>query len=154
MGPIVCATRGGEAGRRTQERAIDLAREQGRALVFLAVFDPCSVGHLNDDLSRAVEQEQRWLGRALLGIARARARRRGVTARSVVRCGPVLETIEAYLKEVDAAVLIIGEPKVDSALAAFQPGRVQQFAEQIGQDTGVEVVVVTPEPWFTELPGR
>lgn len=145
MGPIVCATRGGEAGRRTQEWAIELAKEQGQELVFLAVFDPCSLGHLNDRLAVAVEQEQRWLGRALLGIARARARRRGVAAGTVVRCGPVLETIEAYLREVGASVLIIGEPKVDSALSAFHPGRVQQFADRVRQDTGVEVVVVTPE---------
>lgn len=146
MGPIVCATRGGEAGRRTQERAIELAKEQGRELVFLAVFDPCSLGHLNDRLTVAVEEEQRWLGRALLGIARARARRCDVVAETVVRCGPVLETIEAYLREVDASALIIGEPKVDSALAAFQPGRVHHFAERVRQDTGVGVVVVTPEP--------
>ena len=145
MGPIICATRGGEAGRRTQEWAIDLAQEQGQELIFLAVFDPCSLGHLNDRLTVAVEQEQRWLGRALLGIARARARRRGVIAGTEVRCGPVLETIESYLREVDASTLIIGEPKVDSALAAFQPGRVHDFARQVKQDTGVEVVVVTPE---------
>jgi len=145
MGPVVCATRGGEAGRRTQEQAVELAREQGRELIFLAVFDPCSLGHLSDRLSVAVEREQRWLGRALLSIARARARRRGVTVRAVVRCGPVLEAIEAYLREADASVLIIGEPKVDSALSAFQPGRVHNFAERVRQDTGVEVVVVSPE---------
>lgn len=144
MGPIVCATRGGEAGRRTQESAIELAKEKGQELVFLAVFDHCSVGHLSERLAVAVEEEQRWLGRALLGIARARAKRRGVVAGAVVRCGPVLETIEAFLREVAASVLIIGESKVDSALSAFQPGWVHHFAGRIEQDTGVEVVVVVP----------
>ena len=145
MGPIVCATRGGEAGRRTQEWAIGLAREQGKDLIFLAVFDPCFAGDLNDQLSMAVQQEQKWLGRALLGIARARAQQEGLDAGAVVRCGPILETIEAYLREVDASALIIGESKVDSALAAFQPGRVHHFAERVRQDTGVAVFVVTPE---------
>jgi nucleotide-binding universal stress UspA family protein len=144
MGPIVCATRGGEAGRRTQERAIDLAKQRGQDLVLLAVFDPCVAPHLNDQLSAAVQKEQRWLGRALLGIARTRARRAGVEVDTVVRCGPILETIEAYLREVNAAALIIGQPKVDSALAAFRPDRVHRFAEQIRQDTGTEVIVVTP----------
>lgn len=145
MGPIVCATRGGEAGRRTQERAIALAKERDRKLIFVAVFDPCFAGDLSDELAVAVQQEQMWLGRALLGIARARARKAGVEAGTVVRCGPILETIEAYLREVGAAMLIIGEPKVGSALAAFQPGLVQSFAQQVRQDTSVEVIVVTPE---------
>ena len=33
MGLIVCATRGGEAGRRTQERAIALAKEGGLGVI-------------------------------------------------------------------------------------------------------------------------
>lgn len=144
VGPIVCATRGGEAGRRTQEWAIELAKQRGQELVFLAVFDPCVAPHLNDKQSAAVQKEQRWLGRALLGIAQARARKDGVEAGAVVRCGPVLETIEAYLEEVGASALILGQPKLDSALAAFRPDRVHHFAECIEQDTGVEVIVVTP----------
>lgn len=145
MGPIVCATRGGEAGRRTQEQAIELAKQRGQELVFLAVFDPCVAAHLSDELSVAVQKEQQWLGRALLGIARARARQEGLDVGTVVRCGPILETIEAYLREVEAAALIIGQPKVDSALAAFRPDRVHHFAERVRRDTGVEVVVVTPD---------
>ena len=144
MGPIVCATRGGEAGRRTQEWAIALAKERGGELVFLAVFDPCVASNLNEPQAAAVRKEQQWLGRALLGIAAARARKEGLEAETVVRCGPVLETIEAYLWEVGASALIIGQPKIDSALAAFRPGRVHDFAERVRRDTGVEVIVVTP----------
>jgi len=144
MGPLVCATRGGEAGRRTQERAIELTKERGGELVFLAVFDPCVASNLNEPQVTAVRKEQQWLGRVLLGIASARARKEGLEAGTVVRCGPILETIEAYLREVDASALIIGQPKVDSALAAFRPSRVHDFAERVRQDTGVEVIVVTP----------
>jgi nucleotide-binding universal stress UspA family protein len=145
MGPIVCATRGGEAGRRTQEKAIALAKERGVELVFLCVFDPSFAGKLTNALATAVEEEQRWLGRALLGIAQARAQKEGVDARTVVLCGPLLETIETYLRQVDASALVIGEPKIDSALAAFRPGKVQLFAERVGQSTEVESIVVVPE---------
>ena len=145
MGPIVCATRGGEAGRRTQERAIALAKERGAALVFMCVFDPSFAGPLNGTLTAAVEKEQHWLGRALLGIAQARAQREGVDAGTVVLSGPVLETIETYLRQVKASTLVIGEPKIDSALAAFRPGKVHHFAERVRQDTGVDVLVVSPE---------
>jgi nucleotide-binding universal stress UspA family protein len=145
MEPIVCATRGGEAGRRTQERAIALAKEQGAELVFLCVFDPDVGGSLSHALAEAVEKEQQWLGRTLLGIAQARAQKEGVNASAVVLSGPVLETIETYLRQVNASALIIGEPKKRSALATFRPGRVHHFAEQVRQDTGVHVIVVTPE---------
>lgn len=145
MGPIVCATRGGEAGRRTQEWAIAVAKEQGAELIFLCVFDPSFAGNSNEALAAAVVKEQQWLGRALLGIALTRAQGEGVAAGAEVRSGPVLDTIESFLLQVDAAALIIGEPKVRSALAAFRPGRVHQFAERIRQNTGVDVIVVTPE---------
>jgi nucleotide-binding universal stress UspA family protein len=145
MGPIVCATRGGEAGRRTQERAIALAQERGAELIFLCVFDPNSVGPLSEQLKAAVAAEQRWLGRALLGIAQARARRAGIEAEAVVRSGPVLETIERYLRQIGASALVIGEPKADSALATFHPNRVQHFAHQIVQGTETEAIVVIPE---------
>ncbi|MBC7251063.1 MAG: universal stress protein, partial [Anaerolineae bacterium] len=39
MTKILCATRGGEASRRTQERAIALARQHNAELIFLYVFD-------------------------------------------------------------------------------------------------------------------
>lgn len=145
MGPIVCATRGGEAGRRTQERAVALAKERAAKLIFLCVFDPSSVGNANEGLRAAMVKEQQWLGRALLGIAQARAQKEGVDAGTEVCSGPVLETIEEFLRNVDADALVIGEPKRHSALTAFQPGKVHQFAERIRHDTGVEVVVVTPE---------
>jgi len=145
MGPIVCATRGGEAGRRTQEWAIALAKEHEEELIFLCVFDPSFVGYSNEQLKAAVVQEQRWLGRALLGIALARAEREGVKAGAEVRSGPILETIEDFLRQVEAAALVIGEPKMDSALAAFDRGRVHVFAERVRQDTGVDVIGITPE---------
>jgi nucleotide-binding universal stress UspA family protein len=145
MGPIVCATRGGESSRRTQEQAVALAQEREAELVFLAVFDPCCAGDVGEPLAEAVEKEQRWLGRALLGAAQVRARRQGIDAAAVVLCGPILETIEGYLLEVNASALVLGEPKVDSALAAFHPSRVSHFAEQVRLDTEVEVIVVPPD---------
>jgi len=145
MGPIVCATRGGEAGRRTQERAIALAKERGTKLTFLCVFDPGFAGHLNSALSAAVAEEQQWLGRALMSVAQARAREQGVEAGAVVLSGAVLDAIEEYLCESDASTLVIGEPKIDSPLSAFQVDRVQSCAEHVEQNTGVQVIVVTPE---------
>jgi nucleotide-binding universal stress UspA family protein len=145
MGLIVCATRGGEAGRRTQERAIALAKERGDELVFLCVFDPAFAGNLSDALSEAVVHEQQWLGRTLMNVAQARARKQGVEAHAVVRRGPVADNIEEFVRESCASTLVIGEPKVDSALDTFRLDNVQSCAEQMVDKTGVDVVVVTPE---------
>jgi nucleotide-binding universal stress UspA family protein len=144
MGPIVCATRGGEASRRTQEQAIALAKERGDDLIFLCVFDPSFAGPLNDALAAALVEEQKWLGRALLGIAQARAREKKVVAQAEVRCGPVMASIEEYLSQVNADTLVIGASKANSSLASFDLSKVHDFAEKVQLDTGVEVVVVTP----------
>ena len=144
MGLIVCATRGGEAGRRTQEKAIALAKERGTELTFLCVFDPGSAGSLNSALSAAVAEEQQWLGRALVSVAQARAREQSVEAGAVVLSGVVLDSIEEFLCESGASTLVIGEPKIDSALSTFRHGTVQNCARHVEQNTSVEVVVVTP----------
>ncbi|HSR31820.1 MAG TPA: universal stress protein [Anaerolineae bacterium] len=145
MGLVVCATRGGEAGRRTQERAIALAKERGDELVFLCVFDPAFAGNLSDVLSEAVVQEQQWLGRTLMNVAQSRAWKQGVHASAVVRSGPVVENIEDFVRESCASTLVIGKPKVDSALGALKVDNVQSCADQMVDKTGIEVVVVTPE---------
>jgi nucleotide-binding universal stress UspA family protein len=145
MGLIVCATRGGEAGRRTQERAIALAKERGDELVFLCVFDPAFAGNLSPALSEAVVQEQEWLGRTLMNVALSRARKQGVDAYAVVRRGPVVDNIEDFVRESCASALVIGEPKVDSALGTFRLDNVQSCAEEMVDKTGIDVVVVTPE---------
>jgi nucleotide-binding universal stress UspA family protein len=142
---IVCATRGGEAGRRTQERAIALAKERGDELVFLCVFDPAFAGNLGDALSEAVVQEQGWLGRSLMNVAISRARKQGVDAHAVVRSGSVVENIEGFVRESCASTLVIGKPKVDSALGTFRLENVQSCADQMVDKTGIEVVVVAPE---------
>ena len=142
---IVCATRGGEASRRTQERAIALAKEQGAELVFLCAFDPGFAGSLNKVLAAAVAAEQQWLSRALMSAAQARAREQGVDAGVEVLSGAVLESIEDYLCESGASTLVIGEPKVDSPLSAFRVDMIQSCAEHVEQNTGVQVVVVAPD---------
>jgi nucleotide-binding universal stress UspA family protein len=145
MGAIVCATRGGEASRRTQERAIALAQERGAELIFLVIFDPSFAGSLNEALAAALVDEQKWLGRAMLGIAQARAREQGLDTQAVVQCGPVLESIEGYLRQVQAGTLVIGTSKTTAPAIAFHRSQVHDFARKVHQDTGVEVIVVVPD---------
>ncbi|MEA3339900.1 MAG: universal stress protein [Chloroflexota bacterium] len=50
MGKILCATRGGEASYRTQDAAIELAKERGDTLLFLYVVDL----HFLDTVTRII----------------------------------------------------------------------------------------------------
>jgi nucleotide-binding universal stress UspA family protein len=142
MGPIVCATRGGEASRRAQERAIALARDRGDPLIFLFVADTNFTHPANPDLARALVDEMEQLGRRLLRIAQARAQEQGIMAEMVVRRGSVRQTIEELLRERKASVLVLGAPRTDSEKQTFSPEEMPEFAQKISEDTGVEVIVV------------
>jgi len=143
MRPIVCATRGGQVSRRTQKRAIVLAKERDAELIFLCVVDPTFAGPVNESLAAALKDELKRLGRSLLSIAQTRAREQGVVTQAVTRCGPVWQNIEEYVREVDADTLVIGSPRTESTSQAFSPGDVHRFAETMLQSTDVEIVVVT-----------
>jgi nucleotide-binding universal stress UspA family protein len=143
MQPVVCATRGGEACRRTQERAIHLAKEKDAPLIFLYVADPDLVGPVSEPLEEALRQETARLGRALLRVAQERARKQGLTAQAVVIHGPVQQSIQDYLQQVEADTLVLGAPRVGAAPQVFTAEGIEDFAEAVRQETEVEVIVVT-----------
>jgi len=142
MRPIVCATRGGEASRRSQERAIALARERGEPLIFLFVVDTNFAHPANQALAEALADELERLGRSLLCIAQARAGEQGIAAEMVVRHGGVRQAIQDFLREVNAGTLVLGAPVTGSEKRMFAPGELPQFARQISLTTGVEVILV------------
>jgi nucleotide-binding universal stress UspA family protein len=143
MRPIVCATQGGEVSRRTQEKAIALAQEQGAELIFLYVADLSSVGPVADSLIEVLKDEMARLGRALLRIAQGRAHKQGLTAQAVVVHGPLQQSIIDYLRQVEASVLVIGTPRTGAVSQSFSLEGIQRFAQSVRQETGVEVMVVT-----------
>jgi len=142
MGPIVCATRGGAASRRTQERAIQLAQESGAPLIFLFVADASGAGQLESPLAEAVADELVQLGQRLLAIARERAAGQGVTAQTAVRVGRVKEAVEEFLREVGASQLVVGTSNPACEPQTLFLGEVASFAEYIQAATGVPVIVV------------
>ena len=142
MGPVVCITCGGEASRRTQERAIELACEREAALIFLFVADPGFARPVDEKLAAALADELERLGNELLCIARSRAREHKVDADVVVRHGPARQTLEDFLREVNASALVLGVPHTDLGAQAFASGRVPQFVQEIRSTNGVEVLLV------------
>jgi nucleotide-binding universal stress UspA family protein len=142
VGPIVCATRGGEASRRTQEKACALAAEREERLIFLYVVDPSFAEGVAGEMTEALTAELRILGRSLLRLAQHRARERDLRPEVIIREGPIRETIEAFLQEVQASTLIIGAPRSEEEPATFEPDQLSAFAKEIEQATGATVIVV------------
>lgn len=142
MSRIVCATRGGEASRRAQERAISLAKERSAELIFLYVTDPSACGQVSAEMAETLKDELNRIGRSLLHIAHARALDQGVETKMVTRCGPVRQTIRDFVLEVRADVLVIGAPRPFAEGRVFDEEEIRPFAEELARTTGVEVVVV------------
>ena len=145
MQPIVCATRGGEASRRTQDRAVALAKERRAQLVFLYVADCGIAGPVDPSLAATVTDELMRLGRSLVSIAQVRAQEQRVDAQVVVLCGEVRKSIQDFLRQVGAGTLVIGKSRPASGQEAPDRVSAEEFADAIHQATGVEVIVITPD---------
>jgi nucleotide-binding universal stress UspA family protein len=145
VGPIVCATHGGEASRRTRERAIQLAKESGAELIFLYVVDPSFAQDTDEAMQAAIADELNRLGRSLLGIARAQAEKEGVRTRAVVKLGPIQETIKDYLRQVNASRLVIGAAKPSERAPTFDAAKMEGFAGVVQNELNIEVVTVKEE---------
>ena len=143
MRPIVCATRGGQASRRTQEQAIKLAKERDTKLIFLCVTDPSFEEPADDALAEALADELRRLGKSLIHIAQTRAREQGVDAEAVVQCGSVCQKIEDFLEEVNAEALVIGSPQEDVPIRPFGTDEMNDLISSLKEKEDIEVIVVS-----------
>ena len=144
MNRIVCATRGGEGSRAAQVAAIQRAKAENKRLTFLFVTDPASLGHVDELLLMAVQEELHWMGQTLLSIARRRAHLAGQEAEVVVRVGEVAVEIVDYLKEYKPDLLFLGAPRGTTA-NVFGDDAIERFAHAVQTDTNVPVEIIRPE---------
>lgn len=140
---IVCMIRGGASGRHVQEYGIRLAKEQGTRLVYLHVVDIVSLGLKNPGLLDAAHEEMTWLAWVTLGLAYRRARSAGVDIERVVRYGRLFDSTVEYLNEHPAQRILMGSPHPDVDNYEERLAKIQQFAHQLEEKTGVVVEIVT-----------
>ena len=140
MGKIVCATRGGEAGYRTQDRAIALARERGDTLVFLYVIDTHFLDKTAAPIVVDVGNELNRLGEFILAVARDRAEKQGVAVETICRRGQVREEIKSVAAEEAADMVVLGRPTGETD--AFALEELRAFADEIEAETGSQVEIV------------
>ncbi|HOG46243.1 MAG TPA: monovalent cation/H(+) antiporter subunit G [Anaerolineae bacterium] len=138
---VVCATRGGPASERVHERAIELAQERQGVLVFLHVVDTAELSALGPAHASAVTREMRTLAQAILRTAQAQARAAGVQARAELREGEVSRTLQAFVHEVGADVLVVGYPHTAPGNEHEAEGRLWRLLGGLQEQGNVRLVV-------------
>ena len=144
LGPIVCATRGGEGSWAVQLLAIQRATESKRPLIFLFVADPTNLQPYDAILKTAVESELIWMGETLLRIAQLRADSAHIISEVKIRPGRVVEEVIRCVRDQQASLLLLGAPRGTTA-NVFGDDAIEQFAQKIEQETGVSVEIARPE---------
>jgi nucleotide-binding universal stress UspA family protein len=141
MGKILCATRGGEAGYRTQDIIIARAKEEGADLLFLYVVD---VEFLKQAKRGArpdvMRQEMEHMGEFLLAMACERAAKQGVEAQALLRPGPLAQALKDTARKEGITLVALGRPAGEES--RFQLASLKRLAEEIEKQTGIETQVV------------
>lgn len=142
MGRILCATRGGEASRRTQDAAIALAKEQGDDLIFLYVADSSFLNRTAAPLVIDVESRLVKMGEFQLLMAQERAAAQGVSAHTVVREGKLRAELVGAARELQVDLIILGRPVDRHDEAIFDETGLQALATSLQAITGAKVQIL------------
>ncbi len=137
MKKILCATRGGDASRKTQEAVIAIAKEEGAMILFLFVVDleflKLTARGVRPDV---VAAEMEVMGEFLLALACERAAAQGVEAEMCVRRGPLIEALDSAAREEGADCIAFGRPA--GPQSSFSLEDLENFAAQLRAEIGIE----------------
>ncbi len=141
MKKILCATRGGDASRRTQDAVIAMAKETDATVLFLYVVDveflKLTARGVRPDV---VSIEMAHMGEFLLAMACERAAAQGVRAEACLRHGPLLDALESAAREEGADAIAFGQPAGPDS--SFSLGDLEKLTAQIERDTGIKTYIL------------
>jgi nucleotide-binding universal stress UspA family protein len=141
MNKILCATRGGEASRRTQDAVVAMALQEEASIVFLFVVDveflKLTARGVRPDV---VAAEMEHMGEFLLAMACERAAAQGAEATMCVRHGPLIEALESAAREESVDAIAFGQPA--GAESSFSLADLAKLAAQLEQDTGIKTYIL------------
>lgn len=141
MKKILCATRGGEASRRTQDAVIAMAKEKGARVLFLYIVDveflKLTARGVRPDV---VATELEHMGEFLLALACERAAAQGVEAEACVRHGPLIEALESAALDEGADAIAFGKPVGPDS--SFSLTDLEKLAARIMLDTEIKTYIV------------
>jgi nucleotide-binding universal stress UspA family protein len=140
MDVILCATRGGEASVRTQQHAIQMAKDRSAKLVFIFVSDVSFLEQYSAPRVPTMETEMERLGEFLLLMAKERAETEGVEADITVRKGDFRPALIEAAKDVGASLIVLGRPQDDNLTTLEYLEN--SLSPALKEATGSEVIVV------------
>jgi nucleotide-binding universal stress UspA family protein len=140
MGKIVCATRGGAYSQRTQQAAIDLARDSGDALVFVYVADASFLDRLAAAVVVDVDAELEQMGWFQLTLAQEQAAEQGIDAQVALRHGRLREELPRAALSLGATTIVLGRPQAETGV--FEEANLEAFAAELRHATRAEIILV------------
>jgi nucleotide-binding universal stress UspA family protein len=141
MKKILTPTRGGEASQPNQDRAIQIAKEQGAELNFLYIADVSFLDRLASPVLVDMEAELSEMGEFVLAIAQERAAKQGVEAQALVRSGNFSEVLAEVIEEYDIDTLILGSPASEAALTTRE--YLTNLTEELGERFDLEILLLS-----------
>lgn len=139
MGTIICATRGGEASYRTQDKVIKMAKQDASELVFVFAVDTQFLDKTAAPILVDVKPEMEKMAEFLLLMAQERAAKAGIEAQMVVKHGTLREVLIEIADEYDASLIVLGSPAEQSR---FGLEDLQKFADELREASGAKVQVI------------
>jgi hypothetical protein len=141
MKKILCATRGGEASRRTQDAVIAMAKEAGASVLFLYIVDVeflklTARGVRTDVVATELER----MGEFILALAVERAAAESVEAGTYVHHGSLMEGLESVARAEGVDAIAFGKPA--GAESSFSLADLERLAAKIEEDTGIQTYIV------------
>lgn len=136
---IVYVSWGGTGRAATFRRALALADETGRGLVYLAILDNGTFGDIDQAMLELARDELAWLLDAQLELTRKQIGARDVAVRVLVRAGDVADEIAAEVDATGATEVLIGAP-----IPATERNAVSDLVELLGTRIGASITVIEP----------
>jgi nucleotide-binding universal stress UspA family protein len=120
-----------------------LAKEKDANLLFLYVIDLQFLDMTAAPIVVDVEDEVHDMGEFLLLMAKERAAKQGVTARTICLKGKVRKEIMKAVRKHKASFVVLGRPaEEEGSKSAFILASLQAFAFEIEEETGAKVLIV------------
>jgi nucleotide-binding universal stress UspA family protein len=141
MKKILTPTRGGEASRPNQDRAIQIAKEEGAELYFLYIADVSFLDRLASPVLVDMEAELSEMGEFVLAIAQERAAKQGVEAQALVRSGVFSEVIAEVIEEQEIDTLILGSPEKQTGITTTD--YLTSLSEELGERFDLEILLLS-----------
>jgi len=144
---IICAVRGGPESRETVTRAIELALAGDARLTFFRVMDAEFLGHATVAPLSIIYRELKNMADFAMRILCDRAERKGVKdVQYLVRAGNIQRQIRQFVTEQHVDLVVMGRPVRSPGSNVFKPADFDAFVDELRQEDGVRIEVVTPSP--------